>query len=410
MKFFLWSMMTVACMGLSINTQARQLPLEQISDPGCKALHRSDHNSDCKLPFSLPDQTVFSLAGNSTEKLLFSVLYKWSYHNGHKTTWWHPGLDIVSAKGTPLVSIADGEVIKAQTINGYGKTVVVKHTTARETIYANYAHMDTIWVEVGQLVKEWQKLWEIGNTGFTMWALGNHVDFQITKDISPSHPYGHTACSAGYRDATQTWVCNHTLDMYTYDPYEFLLDKLETQEQLIDMTSQTLLDSIDVDASSSPDELEISFAALRDEMGALVDTASSYVQGKVQQDSKSALESFYEVEALADTLSDQASTQGDTKEKELGIYANVSSTMTQVDQFNKLLIEVFDGETLVQWALQESIWIDYRPALLQFYTDEIHTVIWGKKQLLFKGIAPGKTQINIMMWDTKIKSIPIVIQ
>lgn len=136
--------------------------------------------------------------------------------------------------------------------------------------------------------------------------------------------------------------------MYTYDPYEFLLDKLETQEQLIDMTSQTLLDSIDVDASSSPDELEISFAALRDEMGALVDTASSYVQGKVQQDSKSALESFYEVEALADTLSDQASTQGDTKEKELGIYANVSSTMTQVDQFNKLLIEVFDGETLVQ--------------------------------------------------------------
>ena len=361
---------------------ARQLPLEQISDPGCKALHWTDHSSDCKIDFERPDQTVFSWPWNATEKLHFSVLFKGSYSDGYSGIWGHPGLDIVSAKWTPLYSIWPGVITRAEWINGYGNTVVVQHQDGEETIYSNYAHMDVISVVEWQIVQEWQKIWEIGNTGFTMWALGNHVDFQITKQVSPSHPYGHTACPQWYREATKSWVCNDILDKYTYDPLVFLKQKIANQDLV----------------KASDDLLWISKKAI-DTKKITVDTSDIYAP-TIHTSSNITNPIMFKDTNMSNEINPIWYT----------IYAHLLESITTAQTFDKLFLEIYFDGVLLDGILSQPIRLDYRPSMVDFYTDKVTQVIDGKKQLLFKTKEAGQTQINIMMWDTRIAVVPLEIQ
>lgn len=41
----------------------------------------------------------------------------------------------------------------------------------------------------------------MGKTGMSTGKYGNHLDFQITTDKSPSSPYGYGDCKEGYMNA-----------------------------------------------------------------------------------------------------------------------------------------------------------------------------------------------------------------
>lgn len=73
---------------------------------------------------------------------------------------------------------ADGEVILARPGSGYGNYVVVRHTngSGKHLINTLYAHLDSIYVRVGQRVAAGQALGKEGNTGV---GTGPHLHFEV---------------------------------------------------------------------------------------------------------------------------------------------------------------------------------------------------------------------------------------
>ncbi len=72
------------------------------------------------------------------------------------------GIVIAAGAGTPVKAIADGRVILANWLQGYGLMVIVKHG---ESDLSLYGYNQSVAVKEGQLVKAGQKLGEVGNSG-----------------------------------------------------------------------------------------------------------------------------------------------------------------------------------------------------------------------------------------------------
>jgi lipoprotein NlpD len=71
------------------------------------------------------------------------------------------GIDIAGKAGDPVLAAADGKVINASFLRGYGKLIIVKHNA---TYISVYGHNQTILVKDGQMVTRGQKIAEMGNT------------------------------------------------------------------------------------------------------------------------------------------------------------------------------------------------------------------------------------------------------
>jgi len=87
----------------------------------------------------------------------------------------HTGIDISTPYGTPVVASADGRVIYAGWIRGYGKTVIVYHGYGFATLYA---HLSDIKVNYSDRVVKGQI---IGNVGTTGRAFGPHLHYEVLK-------------------------------------------------------------------------------------------------------------------------------------------------------------------------------------------------------------------------------------
>jgi murein DD-endopeptidase MepM/ murein hydrolase activator NlpD len=104
--------------------------------------------------------------------------------DGYGTRWiieekrsqFHKGIDITKpgCGGEPAVASAAGEVITAgNTGNGYGKHVVIDHGNKVSTLYG---HFSEVYVKVGDIVAQGQKIGAIGSTGN---SYGNHLHFEV---------------------------------------------------------------------------------------------------------------------------------------------------------------------------------------------------------------------------------------
>ena len=74
----------------------------------------------------------------------------------------HSGLDLTATVGTPVLSVGAGKIAFAGEREGYGKLVVVNHSSGKQT---RYAHLDQIEVKVGQAVNLGDILGTVGTTG-----------------------------------------------------------------------------------------------------------------------------------------------------------------------------------------------------------------------------------------------------
>ncbi|WP_431273175.1 murein hydrolase activator EnvC family protein [Variovorax ureilyticus] len=73
------------------------------------------------------------------------------------------GIDIAGNMGDPIVASADGRVVYVGgELRGYGNMVIVKHN---DTYLTAYAHAQTILVKENEVVRQGQKIAEIGNSG-----------------------------------------------------------------------------------------------------------------------------------------------------------------------------------------------------------------------------------------------------
>lgn len=99
---------------------------------------------------------------------------------------YHKGVDL-RAHYTNMYASRSGRVSYAGWMSGYGKLIIIKHSGGYET---RYAHLNNIYVKVGQNVNQGAL---IGKTGMTGRVTGPHLHFEIRKNNNPLDPMKHLA-------------------------------------------------------------------------------------------------------------------------------------------------------------------------------------------------------------------------
>ena len=94
----------------------------------------------------------------------------------------HSGIDIIADKGTEVLAVADGKVIKAEFSSAYGYHIVIEHTDGYETLYA---HLQEMKVSVGDTINTGD---EIGTVGATGMATGPHLHLELHYNGEPVNP------------------------------------------------------------------------------------------------------------------------------------------------------------------------------------------------------------------------------
>lgn len=102
----------------------------------------------------------------------------------------HKGTDYAAPRGTPILSTANGTVIKAGYSSGNGRYVKIKHNQKYST---QYLHMSKILVKKGQYVKQGQVIGKVGSTGL---ATGPHVCYRFWVNGKQRDPYRQKLPSA----------------------------------------------------------------------------------------------------------------------------------------------------------------------------------------------------------------------
>lgn len=119
-----------------------------------------------KSPFALPVKSAFR------------------FTSGFGPRWgrMHNGTDFAASHGTPIYGTADGVVIHAGWLSGFGKLVKIQHEFG---IVTYYAHMSKIHVSKGQRVSRGAKIGAMGNTGR---STGTHLHYEVRVGGKPVNP------------------------------------------------------------------------------------------------------------------------------------------------------------------------------------------------------------------------------
>ncbi len=108
------------------------------------------------------------------------------YRNDPFTGQWifHPGLDIATQQGNPILATADGIVLAVKTEKRGGKTIKLSHPlTGWVTVYC---HLSKFEVKSGQKVKRGDVIGLVGQTGR---ARAPHVHYEVRKDGKRYNPW-----------------------------------------------------------------------------------------------------------------------------------------------------------------------------------------------------------------------------
>jgi murein DD-endopeptidase MepM/ murein hydrolase activator NlpD len=85
----------------------------------------------------------------------------------------HGGIDIANSIGTPVLAAADGVVIEAGPMAGYGNLVKLRHSDGTVTLYG---HNSSLLVDEGERVWAGDQIAKMGNTGN---STGPHLHFEV---------------------------------------------------------------------------------------------------------------------------------------------------------------------------------------------------------------------------------------
>lgn len=119
-----------------------------------------------KAPFAIPLNTSFR------------------YTSGFGRRWgrMHEGVDLAGTYGSPIHVTADGTVIRAGWMQGYGNLVEVQHSFGLST---RYGHMSAVNVKVGQRVSRGDVVGAMGNTGH---STGTHLHYEVRVNGNAINP------------------------------------------------------------------------------------------------------------------------------------------------------------------------------------------------------------------------------
>jgi murein DD-endopeptidase MepM/ murein hydrolase activator NlpD len=98
---------------------------------------------------------------------------------------YHKGQDIAAPTGTPVSAAADGVVVIAGWVRGYGNGIYIDHGNGIST---RYGHLSRIDVVVGQTIKQGQHLGLVGSTGR---STGPHLHYEVRINGEPTNPLNY---------------------------------------------------------------------------------------------------------------------------------------------------------------------------------------------------------------------------
>lgn len=95
----------------------------------------------------------------------------------------HLGVDYAAPRGTPVMAVGDGVVIRASNMGGAGKTIKIRHNSIYRTHYMHLSGFKR-GIKRGAKVKQGEVIGYVGSTGlstgphlhFELWENGNYVD------------------------------------------------------------------------------------------------------------------------------------------------------------------------------------------------------------------------------------------
>ena len=101
------------------------------------------------------------------------------------------GINIAASRNTPIRAAASGTVNYADSLNGYGNLVLIKHSNGYVTAYA---HADRLLVARGDFVAKGQVIGYAGQTGDVN---SPQVHFEIRNGTTPVDPQRYLTARAG---------------------------------------------------------------------------------------------------------------------------------------------------------------------------------------------------------------------
>jgi murein DD-endopeptidase MepM/ murein hydrolase activator NlpD len=119
--------------------------------------------------------------------------FGWRTHPIRGGKEWHTGIDLVKSHKAPIDAFTDGEVLYAGEgksgtgLGGYGIVVLISDKNGRGQLYA---HLDSVAVKKGQMIKKGQV---IGYQGATGQVTGSHLHYEVRKKAESKPPYGWIA-------------------------------------------------------------------------------------------------------------------------------------------------------------------------------------------------------------------------
>lgn len=184
------------------------------------------------IPIPRYNTSILANPNNLIERFTYTVTYMGSYTLNYKENdGSHLGVDIRAPIGTPVLSIANGVVVRAVEADASGnKFVVIRHENVPYNgktvdLYSGYLHLSEIVVAEGSKIRKGEMLGRVGITGITTTP---HLHFQIDTADAPFHPYwpytGAEARAAGltFLQAVTAGLGADKGRKYTINPMEFV--------------------------------------------------------------------------------------------------------------------------------------------------------------------------------------------
>ncbi|NOS67529.1 MAG: M23 family metallopeptidase [Candidatus Peribacteraceae bacterium] len=169
----------------------------------------------------------------------------------------HPGEDISVPQGTPVVSVANGIVLRVgEDAGGFGTFVVIKHPNVpdaekkgeKSALFSVYAHLSEALVQEGITVMKGD---QIGLSGKTGNASAPHLHFQMENAKAPFHPYWPFT-GAEQRDAKMTFSQAVDQGLNRDRALDYMLDPMLAVQTYQNFTGPVIAAATPAASSSSP--------------------------------------------------------------------------------------------------------------------------------------------------------------
>jgi len=96
----------------------------------------------------------------------------------------HKGVDYAARRGTPIKATGDGRIVFKGRKGGYGRTIIIKHGSAYQTLYAHMRSYNKK-SRAGSRVKQGQVIGYIGSSGL---ATGPHLHYEFRVNGAHRNP------------------------------------------------------------------------------------------------------------------------------------------------------------------------------------------------------------------------------